>query len=79
MNIEHICNYNIVKNRSFDKIKIVWALKFQKRGDHFEKKGGLTPVPPPKSALVCSARTNFLLIWFIYHMLNIGLHVFSSY
>ena len=55
MNID-ISNYNIVKNRSFDKIKIVWALRFQKKwGNHFEKGGGgtnpLFPPPPPKSAL----------------------------
>ena len=39
---KHISNYNIVKNRSLDKIKILWALKFQKKGgrDHFEKGGG---------------------------------------
>ena len=40
---KHISNYNIEKNMSFDQIKIVWALKFQKGG-------GATPVPP-KSAL----------------------------
>ena len=41
---KHISNYNIVKNRLFDKIKIVWALKFKKGG-------GDRPPVPPKSAL----------------------------
>ena len=48
MNID-ISNYNIVKNRSFDKIKIVWTLEFPKKkgGNHFEKGGGPTPCSPP--------------------------------
>ena len=29
---KHISTYNIVKNKSFDKIKILWALKFNKEG-----------------------------------------------
>ena len=52
---KHISTYNIVKNRSFDTIKILWALKFEKRGETtLKKRGGGTdpcPPPPPKSAL----------------------------
>ena len=61
------CILLIVKNRSFDKM----GIKVSKRGgDHFEKGGGDRPLlPPPKSALVCGARSKFPLVWFIYHML----------
>ena len=49
---KHISSYNILKNRSFDKIKILWP---KKRGGTTLKRGGgnrpLSP-PPPKSALV---------------------------
>ena len=46
---KHISTYNIVKNRSFDKIKIVWALKFQKKGGEplWKKGGGTDPLFPP--------------------------------
>ena len=52
---KHFSNYNIVQNRSFDKLKILWALKFQKKGGTtLKSEGGTDPVPcppPPKSAL----------------------------
>ena len=51
---EHISTYNSVQNKSFDKIKIVSALKFKKEGggNHVEKGGDWPPVhPPSKSAL----------------------------
>ena len=59
---KHISTYNIVKNKSFDKIQIVWALKLKKRGgDHVDKKGGgadlLSPPPPlnpPLEKRVCN-------------------------
>ena len=35
------------KSESFDKIKIVWALKFKKEGDHVEGEGARPPAPPP--------------------------------
>ena len=45
---EHLSNYNIVKNRSFDQIQILWALKFQKKGGGTTlKKGGTDPLSPP--------------------------------
>ena len=48
------CNYNIVNNKSFDKIKIVWALKFQKKGGTTLKKGGTDPLsPPPYMVIIC--------------------------
>ena len=43
--------YNYIQNRSFDKIKIVWAFKFQKKGGGTTLKGGggdpLFPLNPP--------------------------------
>ena len=57
---KYISNYNIVKNRSFGKILILWELKFPKKGGGttLKKKGGTDPLPPPLNPplhdLLCS-------------------------
>ena len=44
---------------SFDKIKNVWALSFQKGGNHFEKGGGgRPPVPPPLNPPLLATHTS---------------------
>ena len=50
---KHISNCNIVKNKSFDKILILWELKFQKKGGgggwepRWKREGGTDLLSPP--------------------------------
>ena len=66
---KHISNCNIVINRSFDKIKILWALKFKKKGggEPLWKRGGggTDPLFPPPLNPPLSSMTYFLLNLFI--------------
>ena len=63
MNIDkHISTYNIVKNKSFDNINILWALKFKKEGGpRWKKRGGRPPVPPPPKSALGKTRVSSLL------------------